>query len=1061
MNSKILVPRIGTISVKQNIGGETKVEEVIPPIKMEDAPINQYYLYASSELVRFVRKLKMEESQLPRKYKLINGIVERNSSEKDEIKKTILLRKIRKIEEILNRRKVKGFRKIKFSLSTKELQSLVQYEIKNLNPTILNQSMIRMEQKPIYEIEKGDKMNKIVEKTNYYNVPTKDGKRKFNRVVEESVLFHSWNGENEGSLKNKDIMVLYFSRRIGIFNHYKKEFEPLMDKVTVHHEDQIIPNVREMMKHPRLLYVRIRDELIPIKQLERKVFNSKDKQNKALSFVLNLKGEAMKVTDCRYYDSDNKKQREIKALSYNLIDYETNHIVVIARQATLTHLNNRLNRLHKEYKFLVKGKDGYFKEPQNMEKYKYNENEKFFAEKTEDFSTKIEGLSRQEGSVVKNRHKRKDQFDESEIMELFEYLKDDIDGRETVRNMEHDIRNHYQMKYLLQKSSKELFILKLVLEDTREYAEDLLTEEEMARFDLLNLLVGNAKSEATKRKMIALTNIVSGLHLRIEEEEDMGRYLSDELDEIDKVSHDRESKYYKTHRNYYSQKEGILVPNGNPQTTHKRKSNPPSMERIRILKEQNRKQHKVDDLIKRIMSFEEEKEMFWKVNPSKKPEVKREYPWYPIKDILGLDKEDKDVFLPVLKEVEGYLSKAKASFVKDAIIEALKLDREEKITPPSFKLPSYCYPEEEENPLLEICNSCPNEGKCFIEKTKRINSPLISNKKIEGKMLGYYNPKERRAYVDVLKIKERKNAFALLAGIIGHELVHEYTHRNNMKRNEFYAYSVQEKIMNKLHVKMSDTHRKIKEKHFEEMIPRSTCTIRKIGFYLKEQQIVEFLFDKLYQKSLTIAKEFIKIEKPKLQLKERTVNRIRGKSPSPRSINQIGEDEYFVREYSKDGKVFSFYAKGNIEALTSYEKISFTGGRNPTEKTIKFVQEKVDEFSDEYVIVSGLASGCDTISHKRCLENFGITIAVLPCGFNNIYPEENKELANQIIEEGGLLISEYKPETKVSKKNLVERNRIIAGISDKVVIAKGGKGTKHTRGFAAENGKTMIFQPKD
>lgn len=67
-------------------------------------------------------------------------------------------------------------------------------------------------------------------------------------------------------------------------------------------------------------------------------------------------------------------------------------------------------------------------------------------------------------------------------------------------------------------------------------------------------------------------------------------------------------------------------------------------------------------------------------------------------------------------------------------------------------------------------------------------------------------------------------------------------------------------------------------------------------------------------------------------------------------------------------------------------------------------------------IISGLAIGIDSISHISAMNNVGRTIAVLGAGFNNIYPKENKELFNKILENNGCVISEYPPEEKVNTK---------------------------------------------
>lgn len=83
------------------------------------------------------------------------------------------------------------------------------------------------------------------------------------------------------------------------------------------------------------------------------------------------------------------------------------------------------------------------------------------------------------------------------------------------------------------------------------------------------------------------------------------------------------------------------------------------------------------------------------------------------------------------------------------------------------------------------------------------------------------------------------------------------------------------------------------------------------------------------------------------------------------------------------------------------------------------------------ILVSGLAFGVDGLAHKLCVDNNAKTIAVLGSGVDDrsIYPREHLNLAQRILENGGLLISEYPPSALSLKQNFVARNRIIAGLS--------------------------------
>jgi len=110
-----------------------------------------------------------------------------------------------------------------------------------------------------------------------------------------------------------------------------------------------------------------------------------------------------------------------------------------------------------------------------------------------------------------------------------------------------------------------------------------------------------------------------------------------------------------------------------------------------------------------------------------------------------------------------------------------------------------------------------------------------------------------------------------------------------------------------------------------------------------------------------------------------------------------------------------------------------------TEATAEGIQAAVDISAllttKSCTVISGLAKGIDTAAHIGALKNEGLTHAVLGTGFHNIYPEENLTLSKQITENGSL-ISEYKPDTSVSRGRLLSRNRIVVGLSDSAIVAE-------------------------
>lgn len=152
------------------------------------------------------------------------------------------------------------------------------------------------------------------------------------------------------------------------------------------------------------------------------------------------------------------------------------------------------------------------------------------------------------------------------------------------------------------------------------------------------------------------------------------------------------------------------------------------------------------------------------------------------------------------------------------------------------------------------------------------------------------------------------------------------------------------------------------------------------------------------------------------------------------------------------------YAKGNIDLLNK-PAAAIVGTRKPSDKGKIFANKVSKRYGNMgFNIVSGLAFGIDTIAMTNALLTKVPVIGVIPSPLDNIVPKRNRSLADKILKNGGLLISEYPKGTKVYKSNYINRNRIISGISSLTIIvetmAKGG--TIHTLKFAKEQIKPII-----
>lgn len=155
------------------------------------------------------------------------------------------------------------------------------------------------------------------------------------------------------------------------------------------------------------------------------------------------------------------------------------------------------------------------------------------------------------------------------------------------------------------------------------------------------------------------------------------------------------------------------------------------------------------------------------------------------------------------------------------------------------------------------------------------------------------------------------------------------------------------------------------------------------------------------------------------------------------------------------------YALGNIEILNEFF-IGIVGARKCAVDSLMITKKITSELVQNKInIVSGLAVGVDSEAHCTCIENGGKTVAVLGGGLDKIYPRKNYKLAKDIIEKGGVLISEYPNGTAYLPRNLHNRNRLIAAVSKGVLIieAKKESGSLITARFAEELKRKVFVLP--
>lgn len=116
------------------------------------------------------------------------------------------------------------------------------------------------------------------------------------------------------------------------------------------------------------------------------------------------------------------------------------------------------------------------------------------------------------------------------------------------------------------------------------------------------------------------------------------------------------------------------------------------------------------------------------------------------------------------------------------------------------------------------------------------------------------------------------------------------------------------------------------------------------------------------------------------------------------------------------------------------------------------------------VVVSGLAYGIDSVAHRGALDGRGITVAVLGTAIDEITPRPHRGLAEEIVKKDGVIISEYFPGERVfTRTSFLERNRIISGLSDAVVVVEAASrsGSLNTAAHALDQGKDLWAVPGD
>lgn len=162
-------------------------------------------------------------------------------------------------------------------------------------------------------------------------------------------------------------------------------------------------------------------------------------------------------------------------------------------------------------------------------------------------------------------------------------------------------------------------------------------------------------------------------------------------------------------------------------------------------------------------------------------------------------------------------------------------------------------------------------------------------------------------------------------------------------------------------------------------------------------------------------------------------------------------------------KLKKLYYRGTLNPKLFRNTLAVVGSRRSTTYGKQVIKKFIPLLIQQNItIVSGFMYGIDTLAHQETLDCGGQTIAVLGSGLNYLYPTENEKIYQQIIESGGIILSEYEPDFKPTRWSFPQRNRIVSGLSTLgvlIVEASLKSGSLVTAALAQKQHKPLFAIP--
>lgn len=153
------------------------------------------------------------------------------------------------------------------------------------------------------------------------------------------------------------------------------------------------------------------------------------------------------------------------------------------------------------------------------------------------------------------------------------------------------------------------------------------------------------------------------------------------------------------------------------------------------------------------------------------------------------------------------------------------------------------------------------------------------------------------------------------------------------------------------------------------------------------------------------------------------------------------------------------FIEGNL-GEPDQPRLAVVGSRSTTAQTLHATEQLASEIARAgWQIVSGLAAGVDTAAHWAALKAGGSTVAVMGTGIQNVFPQENAELARAIVAKNGALVSQFPPDAPRSSTSFLIRNHVIAGLSNASVVMTGEErsGSRNEAQAAVGYGRLVYF----